>query len=351
MAAFTPVPSHSLIVEPTDGKALVLSQINSAKRSLDLAIYEVSDSTVLSALVAAQRRNVPVRVLYNWYSFDPAIQQSDIAPAIDHLAEAGILCRRAPQTFEVTHEKVCVVDARVALVMTFNLVAEYFERTRDFGVVTAVPGEVAEIATVFEADWNSQPLVPSVTTLVWSPTNSRGRLVALIGSASKTLEVYNEELSDPGIMGALASAAQRGVRVRVIAAVLASESKENANAAGITYLTSHSVQAVCKAFPVTASSGTVPIYIHAKAIVADFGASNARAFVGSENFSCVSLDDNRECGILVSEPDVLAGLESTFESDWAQPSVKVEPDSTPLAPCPTDSVSRTKVRVASRQLH
>jgi len=318
-------------------------------RSVDLAIYEVNDPTLVSALMAAQKRGVAVRVLYNWYSFDATTQQSLIVPTINQLSQGGVLCRRAPQTFEVTHEKVCVIDDSTAMVMTFNWDAEYFESTRDFGVLTTVPSEVQEIAAVFEADWNSRPVVPSAATLVWSPTNSRARLAALVASASRTLEVYNEELSDPGILGDLVSAARRGVKVRVIAAVFASEGKANANAAGITYLTSNGVQAVCKAFPVSTSSETFSIYIHAKVIVADFGTSNAQAFVGSENFSCVSLDDNRECGILVSEPTVLAQIESTFESDWAQPNVPVNPDATPLSPCPADSAARSIARVASRK--
>jgi len=327
---------------------LVLSSVNSTTRTLDLAIYEVNDPAIVSALIAAHNRGVVVRVLYNWYSLDPATQQSEVTPTIDQLARAGILCRRAPRGFEVTHEKVCVMDGSSALVMTFNLVPEYFESTRDFGILTALPSEVAEIAGVFDADWSSQPVTPTVATLVWSPSNSRARLTALIGSAHRTLEVYNEELSDPGILGAFVSASQRGVKVRVIAAVLTSGDEANANAPGITYLTSNGVEAVCKAFPVATSSGTVPIYIHAKVIVADFGTPDALAFVGSENFSCVSLDDNRECGILVREPNILAGLESTFESDWAQPSVPVAPDPTPLSPCGTDPASRTTHRIASR---
>jgi phosphatidylserine/phosphatidylglycerophosphate/cardiolipin synthase-like enzyme len=54
------------------------------------------------------------------------------------------------------------------------------------------------------------------------------------------------------------------------------------------------------------------LYMHAKMIVAD----GARAFVGSENFSDQSLDANRELGIIVADPTVLARLAATFSSDW-----------------------------------
>jgi cardiolipin synthase A/B len=343
---------HTLIVEPNDGRGAILAALASATTTIDLTIYELSDAQIVAALIAAQKRSVTVRILYNWYSFDPSTQSSEITPIVQQLTSAGVACRPAPRAFEVTHEKAAVVDGTVALILSLNLVSEYFESTRDFGIISTVAAEVAEVAAVFEADWNSVAASPSEMGLVWSPTNSRSRLTALVGDAAKTLEVYNEELSDPGLLSALATAAARGVVVRVVAAVLTEDGSDNGpneNAPGIAFLNSHGVTAVCKAFPVSIPSGSVPIYIHAKAIVADFGTAAAQAFVGSENFSCVSLDDNRECGIVVSEPAILARLEATFESDWAQPSVPVASESTTLKPCPADPVSRAQARAESRQ--
>ena len=67
------------------------------------------------------------------------MQQTDITPAIQKLTQAGIQCQRAPRTFEETHEKAFVIDGATAIVMSFNLTAEYFGTTRDFGIVTTVP--------------------------------------------------------------------------------------------------------------------------------------------------------------------------------------------------------------------
>jgi len=83
------------------------------------------------------------------------------------------------------------------------------------------------------------------------------------------------------------------------------------------------VNAVCKSF----------LYIHAKMVLADYGTPGAQAYIGSENFSCTSLNDNRECGILIGEPAILDRLNATYASDWAQPSVSVTPDTTPLTSC------------------
>jgi cardiolipin synthase A/B len=277
-------------------------------------------------------------VLYNWHSFTARMQQTDITPAITQLTKAGIQCRQAPAAFEVTHEKAFVVDGATAIVMSFNLTSDYFGGTRDFGIVTTVPAEVAEIAAVFEADWNNQPAAPKVSSLVWSPVNSRAKLTALVNGAAKSLDIYCEEVDDPGTLGAMVAAAKRGVKVRFIAAALTDQGKVNANAQGITYLTGGGVSAVCKSF----------LYIHAKMILADLGQAAAKAYIGSENFSCVSLGDNRECGILVSEPAILQRIESTYNADWQPHSVATTPDSSPLTPCSGNSAARTEVRTAVR---
>ena len=86
----------------------------------------------------------------------------------------------------------------------------------------------------------------------------------------------------------MVAAAKRGVQVRFIAAVLSGEGKINGNARGVTTMRNGGVNAVCKTF----------LYIHAKMALADYGAPQARAYIGSENFSCTSLFKNRECGII-----------------------------------------------------
>jgi cardiolipin synthase A/B len=330
--------AHTLIVQPDDGRALVLDALNAAKKSIDLTIYQISDSQIMSALMSAQARGAAVRVIYNWYSFPADMQQREIAPAIQALTKAGIQCKRAPPTFEETHEKAFVVDGTTGIVMSFNLTSEYFATTRDFGIVTTVGTEVMEISNVFEADWNSKPITPQVASLEWSPVNSRTKLTALINDAQNTLDIYCEEAEDPGTLGAMVAAARRGVKVRFMAAVLSGQGKVNGNARGITTLADGGVNAVCKSF----------LYIHAKMVLADHGAPRAQAYVGSENFSCVSLDDNRECGIIVSEPAILDRLQSTYDSDWAQPSVAVTPDNTPIPACLGDPAGRARTRRNAR---
>jgi phosphatidylserine/phosphatidylglycerophosphate/cardiolipin synthase-like enzyme len=55
-------------------------------------------------------------------------------------------------------------------------------------------------------------------------------------------------------------------------------------------------------------------YIHAKVIVVD----RKYAFVGSENLSTNSLDNNREVGIILSSPEIIDKLREVFFWDFAK---------------------------------
>jgi phosphatidylserine/phosphatidylglycerophosphate/cardiolipin synthase-like enzyme len=90
--------AHTL-VQPDDGRTLILNALNAAKTSIDLTIYEINDSQIMSALAAAKARKVPARVIYNWYSFPADMQQRQITPAIQQLTKVGIQCQQAPRTW------------------------------------------------------------------------------------------------------------------------------------------------------------------------------------------------------------------------------------------------------------
>jgi len=45
--------------------------------------------------------------------------------------------------------------------------------------------------------------------------------------------------------------------------------------------------------------------------------ASARAFAGSGNFSSNSLNDNRELGLITTDPAVLSGLQPAFAADFA----------------------------------
>jgi cardiolipin synthase len=272
----------------------------SARHNVDMTMYELVDPTAESILIADAARGITVRVI-----LDRNREQSANTAAYDDLSAHGVQARWASPTYEATHEKAAVVDAgqadAKALVMTLNLTARYYSTTRDFAVIDTIPADVAAIETVFDADFSGQPVTPpSGTDLVWSP-GSQPAMVSLIDSAHRSLAVENEEMSSTAIVDALVDAARRGVDVKIT--MTADSDWDQA----FSLLTAAGVH--IHLYPDT----TTALYIHAKTIVAD----GREAFVGSENFSDASLDDNRELGLITANPTIVAGLAAVVASDYA----------------------------------
>lgn len=295
----------TLIVEPDDGRAPLFDAIAKAAKSIDLVIYELDDTEVEQALCDAHARGIEVRVLIeNVSTYGKRPNQR----AYDALGACGVAVKWAPNHFALVHQKTLVTDDAQAIIMTFNLMSKYYASSRDFGVIDTDPKDVAAIAATFDADWAGQRTTAGAgSALVWSP-DSAPALLALMASASSTLDVYSQLMSDRRMIDALKATDQRGVRVRVIM-TYATNWKEALNE-----LTEAGVE-------VRTYSSSASRYIHAKAMVADSSPSNKLgtgvAFVGSENFSRASLDANRELGLFIARPEVVDELEATFASDWA----------------------------------
>ena len=64
-------------------------------------------------------------------------------------------------------------------------------------------------------------------------------------------------------------------------------------------------------------SSTTGTYIHAKAMVADYGLPAAKVEAGSMNISSNSLGNNRELGIITADTGVESTVETQFASDYA----------------------------------
>jgi phosphatidylserine/phosphatidylglycerophosphate/cardiolipin synthase-like enzyme len=288
----TPETTTGVFIEPGDGRAPLLDEMAAARQSIDLEVYIVSDEVILQALEDAARRGVTVRVILEEHPFGGAGGQ----PAIfARLGEAGIAVRWGNPVFRFTHIKMMVIDDAVAIIMNQNLTESAFSANRDFGVVTNRSDAVRTAAAIFAADWERGP-EPAPEPLVVSPTNARAALLGLVQSARDSLEIYAEVLRDAEMLDALIAAERRGVDVRLIVADSSEFARERAalTDAGVDIRLASS------------------LYIHAKVIVAD----GERAFVGSQNLSATSLDQNRELGIIVDDAVSLSRLTRTFEIDF-----------------------------------
>jgi hypothetical protein len=126
----------------------------------------------------------------------------------------------------------------------------------------------------------------------------------VINSANYSLLVENEEMGDRDVINALVSAAERGVSVKVAMTNSGNE------------YSSEFDQLVAAGVEVSTYGSNASLYIHAKAILADYGTAGAQVFIGSENFSNASLRENRELGKILSDPAIMQSIAATLTSDF-----------------------------------
>lgn len=297
--------SQTLVIFPDQGFTSIYNLINSAQKTIDMTMYELQDTTAQNDLCNAAARGVTVRVI-----LDVNLEKSNNTTAYNQLNSCGVNVVWAWTKYAATHQKTITIDAATSnaqtAIMTANLTSRYYSTSRDFAVIENDANDISAIEATFAKDFAHTTVTPpDGDDLVWSPTNSQASMLSVINNATTSLLVENEEMSDTAIVDALENAASNGVSVTIVMTDSGSYDSE------LSAL--QSAGANISTYPDNSTS----LYIHAKAIVADYGTANQIALVGSENFSSYSLTKNRELGLTTTNSSIISQLESTMSSDYS----------------------------------
>jgi phosphatidylserine/phosphatidylglycerophosphate/cardiolipin synthase-like enzyme len=301
--------------EPDDSVTPLYSFINSATSTIDMTMYEMQDTTFTADLVAACGKGVRVRVIFS------SSESSANKTAYNALNAAGANCSavNSNSAFTNTHQKTITIDGALSTaqtaIMSLNLQTQYYSTTRDFALVENDPVDIAAIEATFNQDYaaggtknttefNYQP--GAGDDLIWSPTTAQTAMLAIINNAQKTLLVENEEMSASNIVTALEAACQRGVTVHV---AMVNDNNEY----GSEFSALQTAGCGVNVYPDTQTG----FYIHAKAVVADYGLPTESVYMGSINYSNASMTQNRELGVWISDPATIQSLYATMTSDYA----------------------------------
>ena len=283
----------------TTSEPLVYQFIDSARSSIDMTMYELSDTAAVNDLIARKKAGVDVRVI-----LDQAEKSTDQS-AYTTLTSAGVGVVWSSTAFQYTHQKTLTVDDRKSLILTGNLTSNYYSETRDYGDLDSDANDVNAIVAVFDADYAHKTITPSdADDLLWSPTTAQSRVLSVIDGAHRTLDVEGEEFNDPAVVDAIAAQARAGVAVRVVV-----ESPSQ--------YASAIAQVVKAGGKVVGYSSEKGLYIHAKAVIADAGLADRTAEIGSMNYTANSLTRNRELGIVLHDAADCSLLDRQFSADFA----------------------------------
>jgi phosphatidylserine/phosphatidylglycerophosphate/cardiolipin synthase-like enzyme len=307
---------HRLFIQPDDGTAPVTELVDSAKQSLRVKQFTLTDSAIMSAVIGAHKRGVDVRIMLNPHRSSGDRANDESFKALRH---AGLKVEWSNPAFAVTHEKSMVVDDAVVLISTFNMATKYFTETRDYGIVTTTPAQVKEVIAGFEADWHRKPFEPDVESgLLWSSNNSRQIMAWFIDTAKKELVIQHPKFVDATIVERIAAARTRGVKVRLLCGGKHGISDWDVldTFASLRLLDQFGVKVRRQKH----------LKLHAKLLIID----GERAQVGSMNIDRSAFDLRRELGIMVGDPHIIKGLAKAFEHDWHESKAYEAPD--PLQP-------------------
>ncbi len=296
-----PAASPTLLLEPGAGVQPWVTAIDHARTGIDLNAYLIDNTAILTALRQAGAHGVPIHVLLAPNPYGEAAAVPEERQALARIPD--ITVRNAPRRFDSTyafdHAKYLVINPGTAHVMaligTPNFTASAFDGD-NLEAALSVAGPTAQNATaVFQADWTNRPAGTGPRhALVLSPgaTSTWRHLL----QASGPIQMMAEEIGDDPII--LAQMAAAGPRLHLLCPVPTSSAAQ----ARLAALAAAGVKIRTLFAP----------YVHAKVLI-----TPQTAFFGSQNLSSVSLQDNREMGMLVNGTARTA-LAAWFQHWWDQ---------------------------------
>jgi cardiolipin synthase A/B len=293
---------RTLMVLPDDTKKPIVDAINAAKKSIKVKMFVFSDPDLINAVIAAQARGVKVQVMLN-----PARRsgEEDNEETRKKLETAGIEVKDSNPAFGLTHEKSMVIDDETAYIKSLNWETKNLTVTRDYAITTNHPHEVNEVLSCFQADWDRKDFNPGDKAhMIWCKGNGRDRIAHFIDEAKHTLFVQNERYQDSVIIERLVRAAERGVKVHIMARKPHSLKKDKLVEAvgGLRIMDDVGIKIHTLRH----------LKLHGKMLIAD----GSHAIIGSINLAPGSFDDRRELAIEVHDEDIVARLHEIAKSDW-----------------------------------
>jgi cardiolipin synthase len=312
----SPTITRTLYTFPETDKSItpLYALINTATKTIDMTMYELQDKVFSGDLVTLCGKGVKIRVILS------ASEKSSNAPAFAQLNSVNSCSAVYSNTaFTNTHQKSFIVDGKTVSIMSLNLQSQYYSTSRDFALIENNTKDIAAIQATFNKDYAAG--TPSAGTpgasdftykpspgddLIWSPTTAQSAMLGLINNATTTLVLENEEMSAANIVSALVAACQtRHVTVHV--------AMVNSTSFADNFTTLKNAGCGVHLYPDTSTG----FYIHAKAVVADYGLATQKVYMGSINYSTASMTANRELGLYITDTGIVQQLYTTLSADYA----------------------------------
>jgi phosphatidylserine/phosphatidylglycerophosphate/cardiolipin synthase-like enzyme len=288
----------------------VVADVDAARRSVDLAVFDLDIGALGEALVRAKQRGVQVRVVLDSENLI-APEMSALAGKLEHAGVALRFDRRSP----FMHNKLIVVDEALVWTGSWNFTEnDTFRNNNNMlrivsrRVANAYAAEFAQLfggrfgTTKARTERAAYRVGPATMAVYFSPGSGAAEDVAvLVSSARRSVVFLAFSVTNGPIAEALAERAAAGVAVRGVV--------ERKNVRGIG-----SVFGALQAGGVDVLEDGNCYFLHHKLIVID----DRLVISGSYNFTASAERENDENLLVIADAGLARAYREEFERLYAQ---------------------------------
>ncbi|MGB9695176.1 MAG: phospholipase D-like domain-containing protein [Caldisericaceae bacterium] len=280
--------SNRLIVQPFSSTGTLINEFMKAKKSIYINMYGLTDFDFFPSLVTQAKKGVHIKIMLERAPYNAETENWD---ARAMLTKYGITCKWASPDFFITHAKYIIIDSSEVIVLSGNFTYSDFTKDRDFGIIMQDATKAQEFEGLFNADWQRLSYKNNDPSVIISPIDSRAKIEAALKSATKSIKIWEQEVEDPSIVNILKDQKSKGVDVQIIMPGSYAQTALNALQTGVNALPNP--------------------YVHAKVFIID----DTLAYIGSNNFTTPSLENERETAILTKDPNIISELLTLWKWD------------------------------------
>lgn len=124
----------------------LVALLASAKRSLDICVFTVTDDRITNAILSAHQRGVAIRIITD------DDKSHDLGSDVERLAAAGITVRMDRSTFHM-HHKFAIVDGTLLLNGSFNWTRSASTNNQENFIIVSDKRLLTAFAREFEKLW------------------------------------------------------------------------------------------------------------------------------------------------------------------------------------------------------
>ena len=320
----------------TEGKREFLNVISQSQSDIIVGTYKVHqsippDPEFLEALRSTTLRGIKVSfLLESRIASEETRSNNELSEqsALEKYEETGAIVLKDLKNFKNVHAK-ALVGENIAIVSTTNYtdaLQEYKKKEhRDFAAIIKEPEIIQELKTTLEKVFRGEEIQclayhisdiqPDQTRLSWT-CQTLEHLLQMIQMATHEIIIYQQDLTDERIVGALCEKAKQGIIVQILMSEYPfGKEHPNKNTSSLQRLVQNGAQVRLTGGKMTKKG--MPLHIHAKILLVD----GSLMYLGSANFYPSVLDPlggDLNVGIVTRSQKYILPVIQTFKEDWLE---------------------------------